>query len=136
MNEQHRGIDRWFTCRAYDKLHFSVEYKLDVRSGETGNVFMEYRSKDTTGATGGVMRSEAKYYSILCPKDRLILWCSTQALRLLLPSWLIDYGSKDVPNDGYLTSGVPVPRRVLTSTVGCLRIFKVGAQLLAAAASQ
>jgi len=113
MNKQRDGIDREWKCRK-TKREFSVEYKADSKAAETGNVFIETVSVDTTGKPGWAYTSKAQLLVYFIPPDSTAYITPMTTIKTLLPDWIDAYREVSVPNgDGvtvkYNTKGLLVP---------------------------
>lgn len=108
MEEQHQGIDRFFTHRPTGAVD-AMEYKADSLAGKTGNAFVETISVDTTGKPGWAIASEARYLVYLVTEPETIYLIAMSRLRAALPAWQAQYRTASAANDGYRTHGVLVP---------------------------
>lgn len=106
--EQRHGIDAWYTHRETGEQH-SVEVKLDERSGQTGNLFVEVTSVDNPIKPGWVWTCQADQLIYWLPVQRLFVGFVIAKLQLHIREWAKRYSIKAVDNDGYQTHGVPVP---------------------------
>ena len=103
---QRAGIDR--ILMRPDGTTVSVEYKFDLVSYKTGNLFFETVSVDNRNVPGWGWSSQATYWIFLLPsmetlvvepgKLRSLIWQERQVTQ-----------DKEVQNYGYKTLGVPVP---------------------------
>lgn len=110
---QRRGVDRFFTARS-DGRRWSVEYKADHRTVETGNVFIETVSVDTKDILGWAYTSCAQklvYYSPEMGRIMIAEMCAVK--RELVRKW---FKSRELPipnrgrnGNGYNTKGIPIP---------------------------
>ena len=108
MDEQFRGIDRFFTHRPTGKVD-AVEYKADSVAGHTGNAFIETISKDSTNKPGWAIASKARYLVYMVTDPETIYLIAMHRLRHQLPRWQNLYRTTTAQNDGYCTHGVLVP---------------------------
>jgi hypothetical protein len=103
---QNSGIDR--ILMRPDGSTVSVEYKFDLASSRTGNLFFETVSVDNQNIPGWGWQSQAEYWIFLLPtmevlviepgKMRNMIWCHRWELQ-----------EKEIQNVGYKTLGIPIP---------------------------
>ncbi|MGK7932135.1 MAG: hypothetical protein AB4041_11975 [Microcystaceae cyanobacterium] len=100
------GIDRLLMLP--DETIITVEYKFDVASARTGNLFFETISVDTKNIAGWGWSSQADYWIFLLPSLEILVIepCKFRRLVWELRSTLKE---KKIPNTNYNTWGVPVP---------------------------
>jgi hypothetical protein len=106
--EQRDEIDRHFVDER--GKHLAVEYKTDARADETGRIFVETVSVDTTRAPGGHIRSRADYIAIYLPKSELVYWMQVRRLRERVKRWHGQYPYAFAQNRTYKTWGLLVPQ--------------------------
>ncbi len=85
--EQERlGIDRFFEHRR-SGMRYSVEYKTDHATPETGNVFIETMSVDTAGKRGWAYTSTAQVLAYYVPEDGYVMRADMTAIKRAMPGW-------------------------------------------------
>lgn len=120
---QRAGIDRIFTGKK-DNMRFSVEYKTDIKAGETENIFIETVSVDKTNKLGWVFSSIAQRLIVFIPSTGEVFLADMNHLRdMKLKDWIQKYPKKSIPNDGYKTIGIPVPKTEFQSC--CIRVEEI-----------
>ncbi len=102
---QEDGIDR--ILMRPDGTTVSVEYKFDIASSRTGNLFFETVSVDNQDLPGWGWRSQADYWIFLLPSMEVLV-VEPGKMRNLI--WQDRLGAKDkeVQNVGYKTLGIPI----------------------------
>lgn len=116
MQDQRRGIDRWFECSMQDGV-YSVEYKADFRAHETGNVYLETVSVGKYDASGEfqvkkrgwLWTTEANYLMYYIPGDLRVMLFVPGDLRDFVVENEGKYRSVSVKNSGYQGRGLLVP---------------------------
>lgn len=103
---QEAGIDRILTRP--DGTTVTVEYKFDLASLRTGNLFFETVSVDKRNVPGWGWKSRADYWIFLLPSMEVLV-VEPGRLRNLIWRNRLRFESKEVQNFGYKTLGVPVP---------------------------
>lgn len=103
---QIRGIDRILTRPNGSKL--GVEYKYDIASSRTGNLFFETISIDNKNIPGWGWSSQADYWIFLLPTPEVIV-ISPGKFRNLVWQLRTKISERKIPNQGYKTIGVPIP---------------------------
>lgn len=103
--QQHRGIDRIFTGRAFGQ-RLMVEYKSDFLAADTGNAFIELSVGDKPG------------WAVSCNADWLVYYvvgnCTAYVISVVLlknriPIWKGGHPVKTVKNAGFTAQGLVVP---------------------------
>ena len=114
MDEQRKGIDRWFTTSA--GLEMAIEYKADFQSHATGNAFVETVSvgKYTDGEFvvkkhGWAETSTADWLMYLVVGTGKLFITKPRILRANLGDWANRFRSVTVRNQGYQGRGLLVP---------------------------
>lgn len=111
--EQERlGIDRFFEHH-HSGVRYSVEYKTDHKTPETGNVFIETMSVDTHGKRGWAYTSTAQVLIYFIPGHEYALRADMTAIKNRLVEWAV-YPQASAWNRGrggeyYKTLGRLVP---------------------------
>jgi hypothetical protein len=100
------GIDR--ILMRPDGSTVNVEYKFDLASARTGNLFFETVSVDCQNTPGWGWSSQADYWIFLLP-SREILVVEPKKMRNLVWQYREVGKDKEVPNLGYKTRGIPIP---------------------------
>jgi hypothetical protein len=100
------GIDRLLTLS--DGSIITVEYKFDVASERTGNLFFETISVDTKNIPGWGWSSQADYWIFLLPSLEILV-IEPSNFRKLVWELRSTLKEKKIPNTNYNTWGVPVP---------------------------
>ncbi|ACK65724.1 conserved hypothetical protein [Rippkaea orientalis PCC 8801] len=103
---QKMGIDR--LLMRSDGSIITVEYKFDLASARTGNLFFETISVDTKNLTGWGWSSQADYWIFLIPTPEIIV-IEPNKLRNLVWELRSILKEKKVPNINYNTWGVIIP---------------------------
>ncbi len=103
---QKKGIDRLLTLA--DGRIITVEYKFDVASGRTGNLFFETISVDTKNTPGWGWSSQADYWIFLLPSLEILV-IEPSKFRCLVWELRSTLKEKKIPNTNYNTWGIPVP---------------------------
>lgn len=129
--EQERlGIDRFFAHRSTG-VCYSVEYKTDHKTHETGNVFVETMSVDTAGKRGWAYTSTAQVLVYFVPQEEYALRADMTEIKRRLPEWS-GYRQAEAMNRGrsgdyYRTLGLLVPVRVFGDA--CVAVHDVASPL-------
>lgn len=129
--EQERlGIDRFFEHRTTG-VCYSVEYKTDHKTHETGNVFIETMSVDTAGRRGWAFTSTAQVLVYFIPGEEYAMRADMTEVKRGLPEWS-GYPEAQAMNRGrsgdyYRTLGLLVPVDVFGRV--CEAIHDVSAPL-------
>jgi hypothetical protein len=103
---QKMGIDRVLTRP--DGTVIMVEYKFDVASARTGNLFFETVSVDTKNIPGWGWSSQADYWVFLFPNLEVLI-IEPSKLRHLVWTLRTLLSEKKIPNKNYHTWGIPIP---------------------------
>jgi hypothetical protein len=102
--ERKRGVDRIIILP--DKSRITVEYKTDIKTTKTGNVFLETLSNSKTGKEGWLKTSQAQWLIYYRMDVKLAALFNLADLKLLDYS---SYSVKKAINDGYYSEGIIVP---------------------------
>jgi hypothetical protein len=86
--EERKGIDRFFRHLA-SKVAYSVEYKTDHKTAETGNVFVEAMSVDTAGKLGWAYTSCAQVLVYFVPQLETAFRADMTAVKRALDNWSV-----------------------------------------------
>lgn len=100
------GIDRILTRP--DESKIKVEYKYDIASSRTGNLFFETVSIDNKNIPGWGWSSQADYWIFLLSTPEVIVIAPGE-FRNLVWQLRTKLSEKRIPNKGYKTIGVPIP---------------------------
>lgn len=111
--QQQGGIDRVFLK---DGKVAYVEYKTDFRAHETGHVFVETVSMDSSDKAGWAYTSAADYLVYYIPATRQIYVIPLEVLRRILPQWADAYPRASAQNETYATHGLLVPLDVFAAS--------------------
>jgi hypothetical protein len=136
--EQERsGVDRIFTHKA-SGLRYSVEYKVDMHTATTGNVFIETTSVDSEDKCGWALTSTAQILMYFIPQWGKVLRCNMLDVKRSLADWEC-YPLQRVPNESrtgerYNTLGRLVKLDAFESI--CVGSHNTGFTLDAGASSQ
>lgn len=114
--EQFHGIDRIFQDLE-DGRTLTVEYKVDLLTDKTGNVFIETISNDKKHKPGWALSSWAQILCYLTPltgelgkKYYVLYWCYMPELKTWLKPWSKTFPKAGpVENRGYNGWGIAVP---------------------------
>ncbi len=126
MEEQRQGIDRKFTPKNSKAAQImTVEYKADELTQKTGNVFIETHSvlNEFVTTLGWGWTSKA-YMLIYWAIPDTIYIVPMLKVREHMPEWEQKYGVRLVPNKGYQSAGIPVPKGVFSSICSKVRRMK------------
>lgn len=98
---QKRGVDRVF--KSHDCSHscwFTVEYKVDFKAGETGNIFVEIAvNKGSEKGFGWAQKLFAQALLYYVPAKRTCYFCSSLHLKGHIEKWAQSHRiSKPVQN--------------------------------------
>lgn len=105
---QQLGVDRlWIGIQ--NRHRYFVEYKTDERAGQTRKAFIETVSMDSKNKAGWVYTSTASVLVYYVPPLGEIYVAHLLAIRAMVPQWLEKYKTKQIPNPGYNSEGIPVP---------------------------
>lgn len=103
-----------------DGTTVSVEYKFDLASSRTGNLFFETVSVDNQNLPGWGWKSQADYWIFLLPTMEVLVVEPGRMKNLVWRSRL-EAKEKKVQNIGYKTLGIPIPlskvREIVSYTV-------------------
>lgn len=123
---QRQGLDRIFK-RKDDGTRYGVEYKTDISAFGTDNIFIELVSVDRDNKPGWAYSSIAQRLIVFIPQLREILVADLNHIRdCKLKDWIEKYPKKKIPNEGYNTIGIPVPKAEFQTS--CTRIEFIESQ--------
>lgn len=105
------GIDRLWKEKEW-KVFYSVEYKFDERTAETGNAFIETVSVDTENKPGWGYTCAAQILVYYIPQWHKAWVLSPMEIKNRLEEWKKKYREVPVQNNGYKTFGLLVPWQV------------------------
>jgi hypothetical protein len=118
------GIDRLWTDKER-RVRYSVEYKADRRTAETGNAFVETVSVDKTNAPGWVYTCAAQFLVYYVPQWNKAWVMSTIAIKNKVDDWKKKYKTYPAANEnGYQTFGIAVPFKEFIS-IGCWQSYEL-----------
>lgn len=103
---QGAGIDR--ILMRPDGTTVNVEYKFDLASSRTGNLFFETVSVDNKDIPGWGWQSQADYWIFLLPTMEALV-VEPGRMRNLVWLYRLEAKEKEVQNVGYKTLGIPIP---------------------------
>ena len=115
---QESGIDR--ILMRPDGSTVSVEYKFDLASGRTGNLFFETVSIDNQNVPGWGWISQAEFWVFLLPQKEIIV-VAPGKLRALVWQFRSIVVEKGVQNVGYKTLGIPIPLEEVRKICHCIK---------------
>jgi hypothetical protein len=103
-----------------DGTTVSVEYKFDLASSRTGNLFFETVSVDNKDIPGWGWQSQAEYWIFLLPTMEVLV-VEPGKLRNIVWRSRSEFKEKEIQNVGYKTLGIPIPlpkvRKIASYTV-------------------
>ncbi len=124
---QKRGVDRLFKSKDSNlSCWFTVEYKVDFKAGETGNVFLEIEvSSAKKKGFGWVQKLFAQSLIYYVPKLGTAFYCNSLLIKNHVERWALEHKiSRLVMNKGqaneFWSLGILVPIDVFARAV-CLR---------------
>lgn len=117
---QTNQIDRIFERAG---IRYSVEYKSDIKAAQTGNVFIETLSVDTSGAAGWAPKSLAQILVTYIPDSREVIVTEMMRIKDALPAWALFRGATS-DNGNYKTHGILVPISELRKIARRIRNIK------------
>ena len=117
--EKKLGIDRVWIVGG--KMLYTVEYKHDFASEDTGNIFIETMSNTYTGSLGWVYTSRAQILVTLV--HDALLFAYMPNVKSMMCLWAMIYPEKPCDNNGYRSYGLPVPRSMYEKE--CFEIIKL-----------
>lgn len=126
--EQERfGIDRVYEHRL-SRVRYSVEYKTDHKTPETGNVFIETTSVDSAGKRGWAFTSTCQVLIYFIPGFEYALRADMMDIKRRLPEWIERFAeapamNKDRSGKYYRTLGQLVPLSVFRES--CVDVHDV-----------
>lgn len=91
-----------------DGTTINVEYKFDLASSRTGNLFFETVSVDNQNIPGWGWRSQADYWIFLLPTMEVLV-IEPGKMRSLVWRERLQVQVKEIQNVGYKTLGIPIP---------------------------
>jgi hypothetical protein len=103
---QKSGIDR--ILMRPDGSTVSVEYKFDLASSRTGNLFFETVSVDNQNIPGWGWQSQAEYWIFLLPTMEVLV-VEPGRLRNIIWCHRLELKEKEIQNRDYKTLGIPIP---------------------------
>jgi hypothetical protein len=103
---QKSGVDR--ILMRPDGTTVSVEYKFDLASSRTGNLFFETVSVDNKNIPGWGWQSQAEYWIFLLPTMEVLV-VEPGSLRNIIWRYRLEVEEKEIQNAGYKTFGIPIP---------------------------
>lgn len=111
MDMQRLGVDRIFTKSTGER--YTVEYKADIKCGETGNFAIETVSVLTDEGElkkhGWAVTSTAQLLMLYIPSKKLIYIVDMVRLRDHLADWAKKFPTFTAQNKGYVGVGILVP---------------------------
>lgn len=124
MDTQRKGIDRIFT-RQGDSAEpiqptINVEYKMDEKTQQTGNVFIETMSVMEMGKYGWAWVSQADMLVYLAIPDTIYI-VQPVKIREMIPEWTKKFGVRTVRNKHYKSCGIPVPEEEFAKICSAVR---------------
>ncbi len=120
---QRLGIDRIFTSIC-DGRRITVEYKVDKRSGDTGNAFIETISNDKNGKLGWGYTCCAQVVVYYTPHDGTVYMLDALKLKDDMGKAMSCFSEVPAQNENYRTFGRKVPLDVLKKLAR--GTFKIG----------
>lgn len=127
LDLQKRGVDRLYKSKDSSlSCWFTVEYKVDFKAGETGNVFLEIEvSSEQKKGFGWVQKLFSQILFYYVPKKATCYCCSSILIKTHVEKWALQYKlSKPVMNKGkgneFWALGILVPIDVFAEAV-CVR---------------
>lgn len=102
------GIDRIWREREW-KVYYTVEYKADDRTAETGNAFVETVSVDTKNKPGWGYTCAAQILVYYIPQWNKAYLLSPMTIKEHIQEWREKYREVSAQNNGYKTLGIAVP---------------------------
>lgn len=118
---QRLGIDRVFVNIKTMVMH-SVEYKTDLKAAQSGNVFLETVSVDKDNKPGWIYSSRADWLFYFMPQIETLYCVEFAQLRLSLSKWVSRYPCKVIPNVGYNTEGIIIPKHEIALLSKCVYV--------------
>ncbi len=115
---QESGIDR--ILMRPDGSTIRVEYKFDIASSRTGNLFFETVSVDTRNVPGWGWSSQADYWIFLLPSMEVLVVEPSQ-LRTLAWQYRDQLVDKAIQNLGYKTMGIAIPLDKVRAIARCVK---------------
>lgn len=110
---QKLGVDRIFERKRIPQRRASVEYKTDIKAGETGNAYIETLSNSNTGKAGWAYTSIAQELVYYIPQFKRVGVISMLDIKKNLYEWRSMYREVRCENKDYYGMGVLVPLGVL-----------------------
>ena len=128
--QERMGIDRFFEHQS-SGVRYSVEYKTDHQSPETGNVFIETTSVDTARKKGWAYTSLAQVLVYFIPAYEYAMRADMTVIKRLLPEWKEYYEAtawnRGRDGESYRTLGRLVPLDEFRRA--CVQVHDVAAPL-------
>lgn len=123
--EQKLDIDRCF-CHKTSGRVLKIKYKTDYQAHKTGNAFVE-----TISFSMASQQKQGWVYT--CQADWLVYYCyhlgkayviEPKYLKEIVKTWALVYSERRVLNEGWITSGIPVP--LCKFRLAAYRVLRVG----------
>lgn len=108
LDDDRAGVDRWLTRP--DGSVVGVDYKIDVRSAETGRYFVELISNDERGSPGWAVKPSRATFILFFTPPRDVVVVDLDRLRAAVEIWKDQYRRRAAANKTYQTIGICVPR--------------------------
>ncbi|MEO1523263.1 MAG: hypothetical protein AAFU78_21155 [Cyanobacteria bacterium J06633_2] len=115
---QESGIDR--ILMRPDGTTVKVEYKFDLASSRTGNLFFETVSVDRRNVPGWGWSSQADYWIFLLPSMEVLV-VEPSRLRTLAWQYREKLVDKEIQNLGYKTIGIAIPLKQVRAIARCVK---------------
>ena len=115
---QESGIDR--ILMRPDGSTVKVEYKFDLASSRTGNLFFETVSVDRRNVPGWGWSSQADYWIFLLPSLEVLV-VEPSKLRTLAWQYREQLVDKAIQNLGYKTIGIAIPLEKVRAIARCVK---------------
>lgn len=115
---QESGIDR--ILMRPDGSTVKVEYKFDLASSRTGNLFFETVSVDRRNVPGWGWSSQADYWIFLLPSLEVLV-VEPSKLRTLAWQYRGQLVDKEIQNLGYKTIGIAIPLKKVRAIARCVK---------------
>lgn len=119
---QESGIDR--ILMRPDGSTVKVEYKFDLASSRTGNIFFETVSVDKRNIPGWGWSSQADYWIFLLPTLEVLVVEPSQ-MRTLAWQYREQLVDKEIQNLGYKTIGIAIPLERVRAIARCVKNLNV-----------
>lgn len=119
---QESGVDR--ILMRPDGSTVKVEYKFDLASSRTGNIFFETISVDTRNVPGWGWSSQADYWIFLLPSLEVLV-VEPSRMRTLAWQYRDQLVDKEIQNLGYKTIGIAIPLERVRVIARCVKNLNV-----------